>query len=438
MKKYFLIWVLVAFGYTANAQYAEPAVSGANFIPNTTTVGSESDLKISFANSGSTSIPLNAIELTISTPSTYYKTDGTTLPTGAGAALFTWTYLGNDIWRGTNKVVIPAFAGGDIMLMVKGILASTTFETTNINVQPVSNFSAFADSPSNNNLQPKLKVNNSAQVCLLPKAYLQGALFGVLLPDTLMRDDLRTKGFIPTTSPYVAMGMTGLTNANTTTLAVVGPTSPSGVNAIVDWVFVELRSGSDSTLVVDSRAALIQRDGDIVDVDGISAVKFSQAAAGNYYVVVRHRNHLGVMSVKTPLSGTCTTIDFRKASTPTFNLDATNPVNQSQVVVEQGRALWAGNALYVNTSDGKHNVIFQGTDNDVNVIYQQVINANSNLLITPYYKLKGYYAGDINMNGEVIFQGTTNDVEFIYQNVIKNHSGNTLVQPFFKIREQIP
>jgi Bacterial Ig domain len=276
------------------------------------------------------------------------------------------------------------------------------------------------------------------KVCLLPKAYLQGSLFGIYMPDTLMRDDLRVKGFIPTTSPYPAMGMTGITITNAATTAVIGASSPSGANAIVDWVFVELRSGADSTLVVDSRSALIQRDGDIVDVDGVSSVKFSQANAGDYYVVVRHRNHLGVMSVKTPMSATCTVIDFRRASTPTFNLDATNPVNQSQVVVEQGRALWAGNALYVNTNDGKHSVIFQGTDNDVNVVYQQVINAATNIFISPFYKFKGYYAGDINMNGEVIFQGTTNDVEFIYQNIIKNHPGNLLVQPFFKIREQIP
>jgi hypothetical protein len=42
------------------------------------------------------------------------------------------------------------------------------------------------------------------------------------------------------------------------------------------------------------------------------------------------------------------------------------------------------------------------------------------------------------MDGEVIFQGTGNDAEFIFQNVIKNHAGNTLSQPFFKIREQLP
>ncbi|MCP1386533.1 Ig-like domain-containing protein, partial [Runella salmonicolor] len=274
-------------------------------------------------------------------------------------------------------------------------------------------------------------------VCLLPKAYLQGALFGVVLPDTLMRDDLRTKGLIPVTSPYPAMGMSGITNANTTTLSVVGPTSPAGANAIVDWVFVELRSGNDSTLVVDSRSALIQRDGDIVDVDGVSSVKFSQAGSGNYYVVIRHRNHLGVMSQKTALNESCTVIDFRKANTPTFTFSSAS-INQAQVVVEQGRALWAGNALYTNTLDNRHEVIFQGSDNDVNVIYQQVINATGNIFVSPFYKLKGYYAGDINLNGEVIFQGTTNDVEFIYQNVIKNHPGNVLVQPFFKIKEQIP
>jgi len=277
-----------------------------------------------------------------------------------------------------------------------------------------------------------IAVTDPEKVCLLPQVYLQGSLYGVTLPDVLMRDDLRVKGLIPTSSPYPAMGMTGITNANTTTSAVVGATSPSGANAIVDWVFVELRSGSDSTLVVDSRSALLQRDGDIVDVDGVSSVKFSQANAGTYYVVVKHRNHLGVMSKKTALNSTCSVIDFRKASTPTFTFSS-SAINQAQVVVEQGRAMWAGNALYTNTLDSRKEVIFQGSDNDVNVIYQQVLGATSNFFGSPFFKLQGYYAGDINMNGEVIFQG-----KFIYNNVIKNHPGNTFVQPFFKIREQIP
>lgn len=263
------------------------------------------------------------------------------------------------------------------------------------------------------------------KVCLTPKAYLQGALLGVNLPNTLMRDDLRVKNLIPTTSPYSG----GLTVTNTTTLPVLAVT---GANAIVDWVFVELRSGADSTLIVDSRSALIQRDGDIVDVDGTGSVTFSLANTGQYYLVVKHRNHLGVMSVKTPMSNICQVIDFQQVSTPNFIKDILNITNQPQVFVQQGKAMWSGNTLFDTE------IIYQGTQNDVNIIYQQVINASGNFFVSPSYKLKGYYPGDIDMNGETIFQGTGNDAEFIYQNIVKNHLGNILGLNYFKIKQQLP
>jgi hypothetical protein len=263
------------------------------------------------------------------------------------------------------------------------------------------------------------------KVCLSPKAYLQGALLGVTLPDVLMRDDLRVKNLIPTTSPYSA-GLTTVSSVSSSVLSVTGN------DAIVDWVFLELRSNSDSTLVVDSRSALIQRDGDIVDVDGISSVIFNNAFTGSYYLTVNHRNHLGVMSVKTKMSNICKVIDLRQVATPNFNLDVLNPINQAQVIVEQGKALWTGNAL------GDKDIIYQGTENDVNIIYQQVINAFGNGLVSPSFKLKGYFSGDLDMNGEIIFQGTGNDVEFIYQNILKNHIGNLFFLNAFKIKQQIP
>jgi uncharacterized repeat protein (TIGR01451 family) len=278
------------------------------------------------------------------------------------------------------------------------------------------------------------------KVQLLPKAYLQGSLFGVFLPDSLMRDNLRTKNLIPTTSPYPAMGMTGITPVGAASVAVVGSSTLSNRNSIVDWVFVELRSATNPTLVVDSRSALIQRDGDIVEVDGVSPVVFNSAVPASYYVVVKHRNHLGVMTASPIALGFVpAVVDFRRPTTPTFNLDPLTPANIAQVPVQQGVAMWAGNALNINTSDQRREVIFQGSDNDVNVIFQQVISAPSNALFgSPFFKLGGYFTGDVNMDGEVIFQGTGNDAEFIFQNVIKNHAGNTLSQPFFKIREQLP
>ena len=311
---------------------------------------------------------------------------------------------------------------------------------TGLNFKPSGNVSAntvfYAQARSTDPTCPtaistsRVIATVNAQDCsikLLPKVYLQGSLFGVF-SGPLMRDDLRVKNLIPRKSPYVAWNP--VTAADTITSNTV--LSVTGANAIVDWVFVELRDADDSTIVVDSRSALLQRDGDIVEVDGTSPITFNTFVSADYFVSVRHRNHLGVMSqTALPLTSVVSTIDFRLPTTPTYVL-ANSPIHQSQVDVAQGKALWAGNALY----DGQ--IIYQGTDNDVNVIYQQVIAATGNPFFLPFYILAGYYTGDINMDGEVIFQGTTNDVEYIYQNVINNHNGNSLKQNFFIIQEQLP
>src|SRR4030095_12809253 len=89
-------------------------------------------------------------------------------------------------------------------------------------------------------------------------------------------------------------------------------------NSIVDWVFAQLHRSSDN-VVMSTRAVLLQRDGDVVDVDGTGAVvnqiNFAGELAGNYYVSIRHRNHLGVRSAGLlGLLRTSTTVmDFRSA-----------------------------------------------------------------------------------------------------------------------------
>ncbi|WP_077919585.1 Ig-like domain-containing protein [Spirosoma sp. 209] len=279
-----------------------------------------------------------------------------------------------------------------------------------------------------------MTVNDVAGLQLLPKAWLQGALFGVTEPTGVMRDDLRSKGFLPLSSPYT--NFTALTPTPTLSSSAVFATT--GNDAIVDWVFVELRSPTSSSTVVDSRAALIQRDGDIVELDGVSPMVFSLASPGNYFVAVRHRNHLGVMTATAiPLSATGTVVDFRTPATPTYR-STTSAVNQSQITVTQGVALWAGNVVYDKS------VIYQGTNNDVSGISVQIKGAtrpNGQLFNTTgaaSYILNGYYTGDVNLDGRTIYQGTGNDVNYIYQNVTKNHPGNVAGQNFFIIREQLP
>ena len=164
-----------------------------------------------------------------------------------------------------------------------------------------SNWVSYADSPGFGNLAYASKL----EVKLAIKMYLQGALTNPNSGETsLMRDDLRVAGLLPIASPYID----GLTLDN----AVL---NASGNNAIVDWVWVELRDKSNRQNVIDSRSALLQRDGDVVDLDGQSPISFRRSS-DEYYVVVSHRNHIGVITNDAiALSSNSTTLDFTNDST---------------------------------------------------------------------------------------------------------------------------
>jgi hypothetical protein len=73
----------------------------------------------------------------------------------------------------------------------------------------------------------------------------------------------------------------------------VGGSWPAGA---VDWVLVELRQGTAAATQFFTRAALLMSDGSVKDIDGTSAVAFAGVATGSYFVVIRHRNHVPVMS----------------------------------------------------------------------------------------------------------------------------------------------
>ncbi|WP_299216152.1 hemagglutinin protein [uncultured Aquimarina sp.] len=146
-------------------------------------------------------------------------------------------------------------------------------------------------------LQLAIKIN--------PVVFLQGAAINPNTgEETLMRDDLRVAATIPTTSPYADVA---------TTLATVFDVT--GADAIVDWVWIELRDKNDANTVLASTSALLQRDGDIVTADGTSGLEF-ELPEDNYYVMVSHRNHLAILTANTvALSSTVATLDFSASNT---------------------------------------------------------------------------------------------------------------------------
>ena len=260
--------------------------------------------------------------------------------------------------------------------------------------------------------------NSGCFVSVSPKVYLQGALLNPNIgEENLMRDDLRSAGLIPTISPYADQ-----ISLNPNILTAMGG------DAIVDWVFVELRNATTNTLIVDSQSALLQRDGNVVATDGVSLISFSQPS-GDYYIVIKHQNHLGIMTNSTiALTAAASMIDFTDATNQiTFGSNA-----QTTFGIPNGiLAMWSGNA------NGDTVVQYSGTTPDTPNILSLVLNDSGNALNFPTFVVSGYNTNDVNMDGNAQYSGTNPDTPFILQNVLA-HPGNFLNFSTFQIQEQLP
>lgn len=226
---------------------------------------------------------------------------------------------------------------------------------------------------------------------------------------TVMHDSLRTRNLLPTTEPYTSLGYSYTAYAGTTTLAP-SLLAINGNNAIVDWVVVELRNSANSAQVLFSKPALLQRDGDVVDLDGDGYVNFP-SAGGSYYVALRHRNHLGVMTSTTRNLGVAPlTVDLRLSSTTCYG---TAP----RVGVGSVQCLWPGNA------NGDNVIGYTGADNDRDVLLQAIGG------VLPTNTLNNVYdRRDVNMDGTVKYTGTANDRDVILQTIGGSVPTNTRVQ----------
>jgi hypothetical protein len=227
----------------------------------------------------------------------------------------------------------------------------------------------------------------------------------------LMRDDLRAAGLVPLQEPYSALGwaQVGGGGAEATTAGVLAVT---GDNAIVDWVRVELRAAGSASTVLATRQALLQRDGDVVATDGLSPISIG-IGGGNYYVAVRHRNHLGCMtSSPIALSSSPATLVLSSAATATWGTNARKSLGGQMV-------LWTGNAI----RDGQ--VKYTGSGNDRDPI---LVGVGGNV---PTNTVNGYLSTDLNLDGVLKYTGTANDRDPILVNVGGITPNNVLT-------EQIP
>jgi regulation of enolase protein 1 (concanavalin A-like superfamily) len=193
------------------------------------------------------------------------------------------------------------------------------------------------------------------------KALLQGPY---VVADDTMRTSISAN--IPLKNPYRVSPWNYA--GNDSVLAV-----PTGV---VDWVLVTLRSGSAASTGVDTVAAFIKKDGSVVGLDGSSAVQFPGVKFGNYFVVLRHRNHLSVMTA---------TVQALNSASPLY--DFTVALSKAYSGGGNGMKL-AGSRYTMFGANGNGDGVINAVDR--NSVWR-VQNGS----------LNGYYSADFNMDNVV-------------------------------------
>jgi hypothetical protein len=185
--------------------------------------------------------------------------------------------------------------------------------------------------------------------------YPRLALEGAWGP-TGMSAALSARGLLPARAPY---------GPDTRTAERI----PAGC---ADWVLFELRD-TNSLRTVAARSAFLRSDGAVLNEKGQRGIRL-EASPGRYYLGVKHRNHLAVMSAR-PLDYTAETIAHD------FAADGTHCFGGTNACVEVAPGVWA---LRAGDVDGDGAIT--GTDARI---------------LETLGGATGYVSGDIDLDGAV-------------------------------------
>ncbi|MBI3882701.1 MAG: hypothetical protein HY305_00330 [Sphingobacteriales bacterium] len=263
-------------------------------------------------------------------------------------------------------------------------------------------------------------------VLLNAKVFLQGAYnTGSGLMDDKLRNSAApttynvgvfpASNLLPLSDPYRTAPYNTIfthvnnTTAETTTTTVLQDQAVATDN-IVDWLFVELRNTATSgNTVLQTRSVLLQRDGDIVDVDGVSPVYFQNNAPGTFVITVKHRNHL-------PISINPTVTTQALSLSPNTSLDFTTTSTGNVLGTANTNYYNNGtkNFMYAGNANINNNVKMSGSGNDGSYILGTILSND----VTK--SLNDYNVGDVNMNRITKYSGAGNDGSYILSTPLNN------------------
>ncbi|MBC8490299.1 MAG: hypothetical protein H8D45_30150 [Bacteroidetes bacterium] len=117
--------------------------------------------------------------------------------------------------------------------------------------------------------------------------FLEGPFNGSQMATTLNAENL-----IPLVQPYSGSPW----NYSGTETVISIP----GIN-VVDWILVELRDAQDSAsatseTMIAQQAAFLEKDGTVISINGSNILQFNNSLIQQLFVVIWHRDHLGILS----------------------------------------------------------------------------------------------------------------------------------------------
>lgn len=216
-----------------------------------------------------------------------------------------------------------------------------------------------------------------------------------------MNVNLNAQGLIPlnqaynVTLPYYGLGTPRWYYTGNESVASI----PAGV---VDWILVQVRYGTspgvaDRTKILGTIACFIKQDGSIVSTDGSSPIRVDGIApvTDNIYVVLYHRNHIGVISNNS--------ISIADNGLFEYDYSTSGSIYQESSGAKQLSSTPGVWGLMSGDADGDGNIF----PTDVDVIWYTD------------YGINGYSGGDFDMDGNVF----PNDMDVLwYSNYGKGSS----------------
>lgn len=204
---------------------------------------------------------------------------------------------------------------------------------------------------------PSLLSSYSVNVSI--KIFLEGAYNGNGLSNTL-----QLNGVLPFAQPYNAIPYyyDGEEYVN------------NFPENIVDWVLCSLINITGSDTLIYSRVCFVNSDGIITDIFGDTSLQFYNVNEGNYFVQIKHRTHLQLISSSTIFlsSQTGEIYDFTSTINNTLNTNA---------LIELSPGIWGAASGDINADE-------QVNAHDVNNIWN-------------FFNSSGYHNADLNMDGIV-------------------------------------